>query len=65
MIKGTKTIAQYLICLWVQNNFIGAKTELIAPDIVRMTDSTGESLLLSINIHEQILDYNTREILSR
>lgn len=65
MVKGTKTIAQYLICKWVQDNFINAKTELIAPDIVKMTDSTGESLLLSINIHEQILDYNTRKILSQ
>lgn len=65
MVKGTKTIAQYIICRWIHENFIGAKVELLAPDIVKMTDSTGESMTLSINIHEQILDYDTREILSR
>lgn len=65
MVKGTKTIAQYIICQWINENFIGAQIELIAPDIVKMTDSTGESMTLSINIHEQILNYDTREILSR
>lgn len=65
MVKGTKTIAQYMICKWIHKNFIDAKIELIDPDIVRMTDAAGEKLTLSINIHEQILDYDTREILSR
>lgn len=64
MIK-TNTIAQYIICRWIDNNFINVKTELVAPDIVKITDCKGESLLLSMNIHEQILDYNTREILSQ
>lgn len=65
MVKGTKTIAQYMICKWINDNFIDAKIELVGRDIVKMTDSAGKSLTLSINIHEQILDYDTREILSR
>lgn len=65
MVKGAKTIAQYMICKWINENFINAKIKLVGPDIVKMTDSTGESMTLSINIHEQILDYDTREILSR
>lgn len=65
MVKGTKTIAQYMICKWIRENFIDAEIELISPDVVRMTDAAGEKLTLSINIHEQILNYDTREILSR
>lgn len=65
MVKGTKTIAQYLICKWIHENFINPRIELIAPDIVKMTDCKGECIRLSINIHEQILDYDTREILSK
>lgn len=65
MVKNTHTIAQYIICRWIDNHFIRADTELIAPDIVKMTDAKGESVLLSININNQILNYETREILSR
>lgn len=65
MVKNTHTIAQYIICRWIDNHFIGADTELIASDIVKMTDAKGESVLLSININNQILNYETREILSR
>lgn len=65
MVKGTKTIAQYIIFKWIRENFIDAEIELISPDVVRMTDAAGEKLTLSINIHEQILNYDTREILSR
>lgn len=65
MVKGTKTIAQYIICKWINKNFINAKIELISQDVVKMTDTNGESMTLSINIHEQILNYDTREILSR
>lgn len=65
MVKNTHTIAQYIICRWIDNHFIEVDTELIAPDIVKMTDAKGESVLLSININNQILDYETREILSR
>ncbi len=65
MVKGTKTIAQYMICKWINENFINAKIELVGPDIVKMIDSTGEGMTLSINIHEQILNYDTREIVSR
>lgn len=65
MVKNTHTIAQYIICRWIDNHFIGADTELVAPDIVKMTDAKGKSILLSLNINNQILDYETREILSR
>lgn len=65
MVKNTHTIAQYIICRWIDNYFIGVDVELIAPDIVKMTDAKGESVLLSININNQILNYETREILSR
>ena len=65
MVKNTHTIAQYIICRWIDNHFIGADTELIASDIVKMTDAKGKSILLSLNINNQILDYETREILSR
>ncbi len=65
MVKSTKTVAQYIICKWINENFIDAKIELVGPDIVRMTDTAGKRLTLSINIHEQILNYDTREILSR
>lgn len=65
MVKNTHTIAQYIICRWIDNHFIGVNTECIALDIVKMTDTNGESILLSINIDNQILDYETREILSR
>lgn len=64
MVKGAKTIAQYIILRWIDQNFINAKTRLIAPDVVKMIDDSGKSMLLSINIHEQILNYETRQILS-
>ena len=60
----TNTIAQYLIVRWINKNFIGVEIELIAPDIVEITDRKGEHMKLSININQEILDYDTREILS-
>lgn len=65
MIKGTTSIAQYIILRWIAANFIDVTTELIGRDKVRMTDRTGESMNLTINIHEDIMNADTREILGR
>ena len=61
----TDTIAQYLIVKWINKNFIGVDIELLAPDIVKITDRDGASMRLSININQEIMDYDTREILGR
>ena len=65
MVKGAKSIAQYIILRWIAANFTDVTTELIGCDKVRMTDRTGESVNLTINIHEDIMNADTREIIGR
>jgi hypothetical protein len=65
MVKGAKSIAQYIILRWIDKNFIGVDTELIGSDKVKMTDCKGESMTLTINIFEEIMNADTREILGK
>lgn len=63
MITGVKTIAQYIILRWIDKHFTDMEIVILGPDVVQIIDCRGESMKLSINIHEQIIDYDTREIL--
>ena len=65
MVKGAKTIEQFIILQWITANFIDVTTELIERDKVRLTDCTGESVDLTINSNREIMDADTKEILSR
>lgn len=48
MVKGAKTIEQFIILQWIAANFTDVTTELIGRDKVRMTDRTGESMNLKL-----------------
>lgn len=65
MIKGTHTIAQFKILDFIQRNFEAGsiKTELVGADKVKITDTNGKSITLSINVQYQVFDYDTKEIL--
>jgi hypothetical protein len=65
VVKGAKSIAQYIILKWIDENFIGVETELIGRDCVKVKDRDGESMTLTINIFEDIMNADTREILGR
>ena len=60
-----QTLAQYLILKWVNENCIAASTVLLAPDIVEITDRNGKRMRFSLNINQEIINYDTKEILSR
>lgn len=63
MVKGAKTIEQFIILQWIAENFIDVTTELIERDKVRLTDCTGASVNLTINRNKEIMDADTKEVL--
>lgn len=70
MVKGANTINQYKILKWINQSFYnendgGVKTELVDKDVVNITDRDGNSMKISINGNNQIIDYDTQEVLEQ
>lgn len=49
MIKGAQTIAQYKIMRWIDKHFMNVLIEPQKADSVKITDSVGESITITIN----------------
>jgi len=49
LIKGIKTIKQYKIMQWINDNFINVQTEIIDHSTIKVIDCKGESALFSLD----------------
>ena len=65
MIKGAQTIAQYKIMRWIEEHFIDVLIEPQEADSVKITDSVGESITITINGTGDVIDTLSGEILDR
>lgn len=64
MIKGAQTIAQYKMMRWIDEHFMNVLIET-QKDSVKITDSVGESIIITINGTGDIIDAFSGEILDR
>lgn len=65
MIKGAKTITQYKIMRWIEEHFIDVLIEPQEADNVKITDSVGECMTITINSTGDVIDALSGEILDR
>ena len=65
MIKGAQTIAQYKIMRWIDKHFMNVLIEPQKADSVKITDSVGESITITINGTGDVIDALSGEILDR
>lgn len=65
MIKGAQTIAQYKMMRWVDEHFMNVLIEPQKDDSMKITDSVGESIIITINGTGDIIDAFSGEILGR
>lgn len=65
MIKGAQTIAQYKIMRWIGDHFMNVLIEPQKADSVKITDSMGESIVITINGTGDVIDALSGEILDR
>lgn len=65
MIKGAQTIAQYKIMRWIDKHFMNVLIEPQKADSVKITDSVGESITITINGTGDVIDALSGKILDR
>ena len=65
MVKGAQTIAQYKIMRWIDEHFTDVKIKPQKADSVKITDSVGESITITINGTGDVIDALSGEILDR
>lgn len=56
LIKGVKTIKQYKIMQWINDNFINVQTEIIDHSTIKVIDYKGESALFSLDAVGRIVE---------
>lgn len=49
LIKGVKTINQYKIMQWINDNFVNVSTEIIDRSTIKVIDYKGGSALFSLD----------------
>ena len=65
MIKGAQTIAQYKIMRWIDKHFMNVLIEPQKADSVKITDSVGGCMIITINATGDVVDALSGEILDR
>jgi len=56
LIKGVKTINQYKIMQWINDNFSNVQTEIIDHSTIKVIDCKGESALFSLDAVGRIVE---------
>ena len=65
MIKGAQTIAQYKIMRWIDKHFMNVLIEPQKADSVKITDSVGGCMIITINAAGDVIDALSGKILDR
>lgn len=56
LIKGVKTINQYKIMQWINENFINVSTEIMDHSTIKVIDCKGESALFSLDAVGRVVE---------
>lgn len=65
MVKGAQTIAQYKIMRWIDEHFTDVEIKPQKADSVKITDSVGGCMIITINATGDVVDALSGEILDR
>ena len=65
MVKGAQTIAQYKIMRWIDEHFTDVEIKPQKADIMKITDSVGGCMIITINATGDVVDALSGEILDR
>lgn len=65
MVKGAQTIAQYKIMRWIDEHFTDVEIKPQKADSVKITDSVGGCMIITINAAGDVIDALSGEILDR
>ena len=65
MVKGAQTIAQYKIMRWIDEHFTDVEIKPQKADIVKITDSVGGCMIITINATGDVINALSGEILDR
>lgn len=65
MVKGAQTIAQYKIMRWIDEHFKDVEIKPQKADSVKITDSVGGCMIITINAAGDVIDALSGKILDR
>lgn len=65
MVKGAQTIAQYKIMRWTDEHFTDVEIKPQKADSVKITDSVGGCMIITINAAGDVIDALSGKILDR
>lgn len=65
MVKGAQTIAQYKIMRWIDEHFTDVEIKPQKADSVKITDSVGGCMIITINATGDVINALSGEILDR